>query len=78
MKHVEAYIDIHSRILPKMDDMVENFETSMKMLRTACADGTEKISINPAAASLAWFWTRWIWQEKAAMGIMESIMEKFF
>ena len=47
MKHMEAYIDIHSHILPQIDDGAENFEMSMKMLRTAYADGTEKIILTP-------------------------------
>ena len=32
---MKSYIDIHSHILPGIDDGAENFETSMQMLGTA-------------------------------------------
>lgn len=38
---MESYIDIHSHILPQLDDGAENFEICMKMLRIA----KEKICI---------------------------------
>lgn len=41
------YIDIHSHILPKIDDGAENFDVSMAMLRTAYADGIKSIILTP-------------------------------
>jgi protein-tyrosine phosphatase len=41
------YIDIHSHILPGIDDGAKDFSTSMKMLRTAFKDGAEQIIATP-------------------------------
>lgn len=42
-----GYIDIHSHILPGVDDGAENVQMSMEMLRTAYADGIGKIIATP-------------------------------
>lgn len=44
---MDSYIDIHSHILPQIDDGAKNFDVSMKMLRTAWADGIRKIIATP-------------------------------
>ena len=44
---MNSYIDIHSHILPKIDDGAENFDVSMDMLRTAHADGIGSIILTP-------------------------------
>lgn len=44
---MNSYIDIHSHILPQIDDGSENFDMSMKMLRTAHADGIKTIIVTP-------------------------------
>lgn len=44
---MESYIDIHSHILPKIDDGAENFEMSMKMLETASENGVAEIILTP-------------------------------
>lgn len=44
---MEPYIDIHSHILPKIDDGAENFDVSMEMLRIAYADGIGSIILTP-------------------------------
>ncbi|MCM1345442.1 MAG: hypothetical protein NC246_16610 [Muribaculaceae bacterium] len=44
---MDSYIDIHSHILPGIDDGAPNFDASMKMLRTAWADGIKKIIATP-------------------------------
>ncbi len=44
---MDSYIDIHSHILPGIDDGAENFETSMDMLRAAWNDGIREIILTP-------------------------------
>lgn len=44
---INGYIDIHSHILPGIDDGAENFQTSMEMLRTASAEGIREIILTP-------------------------------
>lgn len=44
---MDSYIDIHSHILPQIDDGAENFDVSMKMLRTAYADGIRTMIVTP-------------------------------
>ncbi len=44
---MNPYIDIHSHILPQIDDGAENFDISMKMLRTAYADGIKTMIVTP-------------------------------
>lgn len=44
---MDSYIDIHSHILPGIDDGAENFLMSMEMLRTAYADGIRNIIFTP-------------------------------
>lgn len=44
---MNSYIDIHSHILPQIDDGAENYDMSMKMLRTAYADGIKTIIVTP-------------------------------
>lgn len=41
------YIDIHSHILPHMDDGAEDMETALQMLRIAQADGITDIIVTP-------------------------------
>lgn len=44
---MESYIDIHSHILPGIDDGSKDLDTSMQMLRTATADGITQIILTP-------------------------------
>lgn len=44
---MEAYIDIHSHILPGLDDGSENLEMSVKMLRLAMQNGIRAIILTP-------------------------------
>ncbi len=44
---MDSYIDIHSHILPGIDDGAENSETSMEMLRAAWDDGIREIILTP-------------------------------
>lgn len=44
---MESYIDIHSHILPQIDDGAKNFDVSMAMLRIAYADGIKDIILTP-------------------------------
>lgn len=44
---MEGYIDIHSHILPGIDDGAKDFETSMEMLRTAYDNKIRKIILTP-------------------------------
>lgn len=44
---MDSYIDIHSHILPRIDDGAESFEISMQMLRTAWADGIRTAILTP-------------------------------
>lgn len=44
---MNSYIDIHSHILPGIDDGSKNFSTSMKMLRTASQNGITEIIVTP-------------------------------
>lgn len=44
---MDSYIDIHSHILPQIDDGAENFDVSMEMLRIAYADGIRNIILTP-------------------------------
>ena len=44
---MDSYIDIHSHILPGIDDGAENFEMSMRMLRTAEENGIGSIILTP-------------------------------
>lgn len=42
-----GYIDIHSHILPGMDDGSKNMEQSLEMLKIACEEGVETIIATP-------------------------------
>lgn len=44
---MKTYIDIHSHILPGVDDGAKNIEESMKMLRMAANDGIADIILTP-------------------------------
>ncbi len=44
---MDSYIDIHSHILPGLDDGSENFEMSLRMLRQAAEDHIEEIILTP-------------------------------
>ena len=44
---MEGYIDIHSHILPGIDDGSKNFEMSMEMLRIAEENGIRSIVLTP-------------------------------
>ncbi|HBA69427.1 MAG TPA: hypothetical protein DCZ40_08740 [Lachnospiraceae bacterium] len=44
---MEGYIDIHSHILPGIDDGAKNFEMSMEMLRIAEKSGIRSIILTP-------------------------------
>lgn len=44
---MKTYIDIHSHILPGVDDGAKDIETSMQMLRMAAKDGISEIIITP-------------------------------
>ncbi|HBA69959.1 MAG TPA: hypothetical protein DCZ40_11475 [Lachnospiraceae bacterium] len=44
---MKGYIDIHSHILPGIDDGARDFETSMKMLKIAEENGIEGIILTP-------------------------------
>lgn len=44
---MDSYIDIHSHILPQLDDGAEDFEMSVKMLRMAEKNGICKIILTP-------------------------------
>lgn len=44
---MSSYIDIHSHILPQIDDGAENFEMCMKMLRIAHENEINKIILTP-------------------------------
>ncbi len=41
------YIDIHSHILPGIDDGAKDMETSLKMLRTAAEEGIKEVILTP-------------------------------
>lgn len=44
---MEPYIDIHSHLLPQIDDGAEDFETSMKMMSIAAENNIERIIVTP-------------------------------
>lgn len=44
---MNSYIDIHSHILPQIDDGADSFETSMKMLHAARKNGISAIILTP-------------------------------
>lgn len=44
---MESYIDIHSHILPGIDDGSQDFDTSIQMLKQASADGIAQIILTP-------------------------------
>ena len=44
---MENYIDIHTHILPGVDDGAESPETSLEMLRMAAGDGIGQIILTP-------------------------------
>lgn len=44
---MEKYIDIHSHILPGMDDGARDLETGIRMLRIAADDGISQIILTP-------------------------------
>ncbi len=43
----DSYIDIHSHILPQIDDGAENFDMSMEMLRTAHEENIGAVILTP-------------------------------
>ena len=44
---MDSYIDIHSHILPQIDDGAENFDMSMRMLETASENNIREIILTP-------------------------------
>ena len=44
---METYIDIHSHILPGIDDGSDSIDTSLRMLRMAAKDGISQIILTP-------------------------------
>ena len=44
---MKSYIDIHSHILPGVDDGAKDIETSMQMLRLAAKDGITEMILTP-------------------------------
>lgn len=44
---MESYIDIHSHVLPGIDDGSRDFDTSIQMLKQASADGVVQIILTP-------------------------------
>ncbi|MCM1154944.1 MAG: hypothetical protein NC392_06225 [Roseburia sp.] len=44
---MKSYIDIHSHILPGLDDGSEDFEMSLRMLRQAAEDGIGEMILTP-------------------------------
>ena len=46
-RHMENYIDIHSHIIPGVDDGARNMETGMHMLQIAADDGISEIILTP-------------------------------
>lgn len=44
---MESYIDIHSHVLPGLDDGSKDFDTSMRMLKIAAADGISQVILTP-------------------------------
>ena len=61
----KKYIDIHTHILPGIDDGSRDFETSVRMLRDAWADGTGAVICTPH------------YKQKYACGNAENIKECF-
>ena len=47
VKDMQGYIDIHSHILPGVDDGAENLEMSLKMLQIAQTEGIRRIILTP-------------------------------
>lgn len=47
VRHMEKYIDIHSHILPGIDDGSNGLEMSMEMLHMAAKDGISRIVLTP-------------------------------
>lgn len=46
-RYMKPYIDIHSHILPGVDDGAKDSKTSMQMLRMAAKDGITKMILTP-------------------------------
>lgn len=46
-RYMKSYIDIHSHILPGVDDGAKDIETSMQMLRMAAKDGITEMILTP-------------------------------
>lgn len=46
-KTIYKFIDVHSHILPSVDDGAKDIEESMKMMRIAKAEGIERILLTP-------------------------------
>lgn len=44
---MSGWIDIHSHVLPLVDDGAESVEMALLMLRTAAEEGIEKIILTP-------------------------------
>ncbi len=55
---METYFDIHTHILPGMDDGAENMETARQMLRQAKENNVEDIVVTSHYCPERWLWDR--------------------